>query len=274
MFYLIAAKKAKVQMRIYHSHSAEVLGPHKGLEIKKKIFNILKRFIPKYATNMFACSKAAGEWMYPRNVQNKVQVINNGIIVEKFKFNQIIRNEYRKKMDVEDKVVLGHVARFNHQKNHDFLVKVMKGVVEKKPNYILWLIGNGELEKTIKRQVNELHLEDNIKFMGVRDDVDKLMQAMDIFVLPSNYEGLPVVGIEAQTAGLTTFLSTNITSEVKLIPNCKFIELDTDKWIKEILDYEERCNTTRNTIEFIIKNKYDINSTVEILTSIYLGVEG
>ncbi len=270
VFYLIAAKAAKVPKRIYHSHSAEVFGPHKGLYIKKKIFKLIRKLIPLYATDMLACSKAAARWMYPSEVQDRVKVINNGIILDKFIYDEKIRNEYRKKFNVENKKVIGHVARFNHQKNHTFLIDIVAEVVKKDSNYILWLIGNGELQQEIKEKVKQLNLEDNVKFLGVRDDVNKLMQAMDIFVLPSNYEGLPVVGIEAQTSGLKCLFSDKITDEVIITDKCKVIELNKEKWITELLDFNINEENKRNYEKEIKNAGYDIEKTVQDLYMLYL----
>ena len=303
VFYLISAKLSKVETRIYHSHSAEVFGPHKGLFIKKKIFKVLKQFIPFLATNMFACSKEAGKWMYPKRVQEKVEVIKNGIILDKFVFNEEVRKKYRKdfnieyniksemknntenktsneiknnvenkvkndiKEGVENKVIIGHVARFNNQKNHTFLIDVMNEVVKENKSYILWLIGSGELEEEIKEKVKRLNLEENIIFLGVRDDVNNLMQAMDIFVLPSNYEGLPVVGIEAQASGLSCLFSSKITNEVKITDKCKFIDLNIEDWKNAILN--EKIDNKRDYKKEIEEAKYDIKSTVNYLERIY-----
>lgn len=266
VFYLIAAKKAGVKMRIYHSHSAEVYGPHKGLALKKKIFGVLKKLIPHNATHLFACSKAAAKWMYPLKVQDKVKIINNGIILEKFIYNEDIRKKYREEFGVNDKIVIGHVARFNNQKNHKFLIDLMNQLSKETSQYVLWLIGTGELKNEIKNKVNELHLEKLVNFLGVRDDVNKLMQAMDIFVLPSNYEGLPVVGIEAQAAGLEVLFSKNITEEVKIIPNAKFLKLDINEWKNEIINFIPQ---SRDTQKYVIEKEYRIEDTVKKLSYIY-----
>lgn len=272
VFYLIAAKRAGVKMRIYHSHSAEVKGVHKGKFIKKKVFNILKLFISKYATNLFACSRAAGIWMYRKKDQKRVEIINNAIDINKFKFDADIRNIYRKNMKVTDCTVIGHVARFNHQKNHTFLIDAINEVIKENPKIVLWLIGNGKLENEIKEKVKKLNLEKNVFFLGIRDDVNCLMQAMDMFVLPSNYEGLPVVGIEAQASGLDTLFSTSVTNEVCITQNCYFLELDVDKWKNRIIELS-KMNHSRDTVKYVKENGYDIMDTVEKLTIIYLGVK-
>lgn len=264
--YLIAAKMAGVRKRIYHSHSAEVFGPHKGLLIKKIIFSFIKNFIPVFATDLFACSEAAGKWMYPRKYQDKVEIIYNGIDTKKFKFNDDIRKEYRNKENVTNEIILGHVARFNEQKNHTFLIDVFKEVVKENSNYQLWLIGSGELEEQIKEKVKKLNLNKNVKFFGVRNDVNKIMQAIDIFVLPSNYEGLPVVGIEAQFSGVQCFFSDKITKEVEITQNVKFIKLDIKDWKYNIL----HPNIQDRNIKVNIKNSsYDIENTINKLMKIY-----
>lgn len=264
--YLIAAKMAGVKKRIYHSHSAEVFGPHKGLKIKKIIFSIIKNFIPLFATDLFACSELAGKWMYPKSYQDKVQIIHNGIDMNKFKFNNDIRKEYREKASLTDEIIVGHVARFNEQKNHTFLIDVFKEVVKEDSKYQLWLIGTGELEGQIKEKVKKLNLSKNVKFLGVRNDVNKLMQAMDIFVLPSNYEGLPVVGIEAQVVGLQCFFSDKITQEVKITSNVKFLQLDVEEWKYNILNTN---NLNRNTGIVVNNFNYDISNTIEKLMELY-----
>lgn len=227
IFYLLAAKLAGCPNRIYHSHSAEVKGPHSKLFLKKTLFKILRLFFSFVGTHFFACSNAAAIWMYPRFLtkKGKVQVINNGVDINKFKFNETIREAYRKDLNLENAFVVGHVGRFNHQKNHAFLIDIFCEIKKLKSNAILLLIGEGELFDTIKNKVENLHLTNSVVFMGVRSDVVNIMQAMDVFLLPSNYEGLPVVGVEAQALGLPCYFSDSITDEISLLPETKFIPL-------------------------------------------------
>lgn len=266
--YLLAAKLAGVKTRIYHSHSAYVDGKN---FVKRFIYSIMRKKITAWGTNYLACSKLAGDWMFEKKLiaSNKVQIMNNGILLEKFTYNENIREEYRKKFDVQNKKVIGHVARFKDQKNHTFLIDIMEELVKKDDSYVLWLIGEGELEQEIKNKVSKLKLEDNVKFLGVRDDVNCLMQAMDMFVLPSIYEGLPVVGIEAQASGLKCLFSDRITNEVIITDKCKTLKLDKQKWISEILNYNG-CEDKRDYAKEITEAGYSIEKTVQDLYKLYL----
>lgn len=272
IFYLRAAKRAGVPKRIYHSHSAEVKGPHNGLKIKKIIFKIIKKLFPIYATNYFACSQWAAEWMYPKRLieEQKVVVINNGIDIEKFRYNEQTRKEYRGTLNIGNKKVIGHIGRFNHQKNHTFLIDIFKAIYDKNKDYVLLLIGDGELREKIENKVKNLGIEEGVKFLGVRNDVEKVMQAMDLFLLPSNYEGLPVVGIEAQATGLPIICSDNITNEVCITENIKMISLDktAEEWSDNIINVLEKFER-KDTSEEIIKNGYNIEQVTEKIEKIY-----
>lgn len=272
IFYLRAAKRAKVTKRIYHSHSAEVKGPHSGLKIKKVIFKLLRNLFPIYATNYFACSQLAAEWMYPKKIirQQKVVVINNGIDIQKFKYNEEIRKQYREFFNIEDKKVIGHIGRFNHQKNHTFLIDIFKKIYDNNKEYVLLLLGDGELRKEIENKVKDLNIEDGVKFLGVRDDVEKVMQAMDLFLLPSNYEGLPVVGIEAQASGLPMICSDNITKEVCITDNVKLISLEksAEVWSEKIIDVLKKFER-KDTSDVIRDSEYDIEDVAKKIERIY-----
>lgn len=270
VFYLISAKLAKVKTRIYHSHSAEVLGPHKNLNIKKVLFKLFSNMLLIFATEYFACSEAAAKWMYPKRALNKVKIVHNGIEIEKFKFNPEIREEYRKKLDLENNFVIGHIGRFNDQKNHTFLIDIFEGIYQLNNKAVLLLIGEGELKEKIEEKVKKLGLDKSVMFLGIRDDVNKLMQAMDVFVLPSNYEGLPVVGIEAQATGIKCFFSENITKEVILTENVSMISIQNNKeqWINEIVAFKQYDR--RDLSNKIIKHGYDIKEIAKEMENYYL----
>ena len=268
MFYLKAAKKAGIPVRVYHSHSAKVKGPHKLLALKTMFFSIMKQFFPRYTTHFFACSKAAGEWMYPKKIQERVEVIHNGIDTKKFQYNEEKRKEYRKKLEMENHFVIGHVGRFNDQKNHTFLIDIFYDLLKVEPEAILLLIGSGELEENIKEKVQRLGIENQVKMLGVRDDIPCCMQAMDVFVLPSNYEGLPVVGIEAQAAGLPCVFSDQITEEVKITNNVEFLPIqETKPWVEQI--QKEKKFERKDTIEEIKNHHYAIEQTAQKLQEFY-----
>lgn len=270
ILYLVAAKMANVKIRIYHSHSAEVLGPHKLLNIKKIVFKFFKNIIPIFATNYFACSKKAAEWMYPNRIMKKVEIVYNGINLEKFKYQEDIRRNIRKQLDIEENFVVGHIGRFNDQKNHTFLIDIFNDLITKIPEAKLLLIGTGELEDTIRQKVSDLNLEEKVLFLGVRDNVNEIMQGMDIFLLPSNYEGLPVVGIEAQAAGLKCILSDQITNEVAITDNVEFLPIiDTNNWKEKIT--ELRNYKREDVSKKIIDNGYDINSVSNKIENFYIN---
>lgn len=239
VFPLFAAKKAGVLIRTVHNHSTAGKG-----EIKKNILKyMLRPFAKVNATNYVACSNYAAEWMFGKKSVQKgqVQVFKNAIDTDKFRYNPEIRTEMRKELGVEDKFVLGHIGRFCYQKNHDFLIDIFKAVYSINPNAVLILAGEGELQEDIKKKVKSLGLEESVKFLGVRNDVHRLYQAMDVFVLPSRYEGLPVVGVEAQAAGLPCVFSTAMTKETKMLDSTVMLSLSgyASEWAGAVLNYTD-----------------------------------
>ena len=235
VFPLYAAKKAGVPIRISHSHSTSNPKEWKRNLIK----NILRPFSKCYATDYFACSELAGRYLFGNKAfdRGEVKIIHNAIDVDKFKFDEVARKKLRKELGIKDStVVIGHVGRFVQQKNHAFLVDVFKEYHKKNPDSKLLLIGSGPLEDEIKKKVERLGLKNSVLFLGQRDDTNKLYSVMDIFCLPSLYEGLGIVGIEAQTAGLSCVFSDEIPDDIKITDSIKFIKL-TDKlkiWSDEV----------------------------------------
>jgi len=234
VFPLYAAKKAKVPIRISHSHSTSNPKEWKRNLIK----NILRPFSKRYATDYFACSELAGRYLFGNKAfdQGEVKIIHNAIDIEKFKFDEVARKKLRKEFGINDStVVIGHVGRFVQQKNHTFLVDVFKEYHKKNPDSKLLLVGSGPLEDEIRKKVEKLSLKGSVFFLGQRDDIDKLYSVMDVFCLPSLYEGLPVVGIEAQAAGLSIIFSNGVTRETIISKNAKIVESQEVKaYIKKI----------------------------------------
>ena len=189
VFPLRIAKKAGVPIRIAHSHSTS-----NKKEWKKNILKMILRPLSKlYANNYFACTEYAGKWLFGKKVveRKELNVINNAIDLKKFEFNENTREDLRKELGIkEDVLVIGHVGRFMKQKNHEFLIDVFEKAIKQDDNIYLILVGQGPLEDKIKEMAKEKGIEDKILFLGQRNDVNKLYQAMDIFVLPSLYEGL------------------------------------------------------------------------------------
>lgn len=268
VFPLGVAKKCGVPYRICHAHSTA--SPNEL--VRTMIKNMLKPFSKKNANIFFSCGELAGRWLYGNKFfnQGKVKVINNAIDLEKFKYNEVTRNKTRNELDVENNFVVGHIGRFNKQKNHDYLIDIFKEVSKIKDNAVLLLAGDGPLEDVVKQKVDKLNIADKVKFLGVRKDAYNLYQAMDAFVLPSLYEGLPVVGVEAQAAGVSVFVSDKISKEVKISDNLAFIRLkDSAKvWADKIVNATEH----QNNEEKLQKMNFDIKIESSKLTNFYLNL--
>ncbi|MFR1316468.1 MAG: glycosyltransferase [Clostridium perfringens] len=217
----------------------------------------------------FACSKAAGKFLYGKKAfyENRVFVINNAIEIDKFKYNENIRNKVRKELNLEDKFVIGNIGRFAKQKNHKFLIDIFYEVKKKKENAFLLLIGEGDLRESIEKKLEKLNLRNSVLFLSSRKDVNEILQGMDVFVLPSLYEGLPVSVIEAQTSGLPCIISNKVTDEVNII-DCKFLSITNAKvWCKYILKSEDHLRVDTN--ESITKAGYDIKYEALKIQNIY-----
>ena len=261
--FLEIAKKCNVPVRIAHSHTTKYQAQN---FIKKLVGVNSKKKIKKVATHFLACSKKAGDWMFEGI---DYLIINNAIDLEKYKYNETIRKKVREKLGLErDTVVLGHVGRFSLEKNHEGLLRIYKRYHDYNANSKLLCIGDGPRKETVVELVKNLDLEDSVKFLGVRSDISDLMQAMDVFLLPSIFEGLPVVGIEAQATGLPCLFSDAITKEICLTPNSERLSLDKENdWIEAI----EKLKGCRNMdISPLKKSGYSVQNEAEKLKKFYL----
>ena len=258
---LKAAKKNGVPVRIAHSHNTS-----QEKNLKYLIKDYSKKQIPKYATHLFVCGKEAGKWMFGKH---KFQIMNNAIDAKKFIYNEEVRKQKRVELGVEDKFVIGHVGRFNLQKNHEFLVKRFADFAKTNEDAILVLIGNGELQEKIKEMAKEYGIETKVKFLGLREDIPQLLQAMDLFLFPSLFEGLPVTLVEAQAAGLPCVISDMITDEIMITDQISKVSLsgNTSLWNQEIAKY--RYSKRKNTIEDIIEHGFDIEKNARWLEEFY-----
>lgn len=267
--YLLAAKKAKVPVRIYHSHSAVVSGKSKG---KLLIYNYYKNKLSKWATNWFACSKAAAEWMYKDELisAGKVQIIYNGIDVRRFKYRQDMRDKLRKVLDLEQNFVIMHTGRFLPQKNHTFIIDVFSEIKKRDSTAKLILLGEGSLQEPMQKKVLDLGLREDVVFMGVKKNVEDYLSFADCYIMPSLYEGLPVAAVEAECSGLPCVMSSNITREVELTPNAIFLSLDkpAEYWATEILKTKEinRMDGSKD----VAQAGYDVKDVARMLQDQYI----
>ena len=244
VFSLFPAWLAGAKQRILHNHSTAVKQEGKRSLMK----HILRPIAPLFANRYAACSIIAGNWMYgkARMAQGEVKIIRNAIDLKKYAFSPDLRKMYRQKFGFsDDELVIGHVGRFMFQKNHRFLLQVFNEINKRTEKAKLLLIGDGELLKEIEEKVHEYGFDKRVCFLGLRKDVQAIYNAMDVFVLPSWYEGLPVVSVEAQANGLRCVFSTNVTSESKLTSSAEFMDLaaGASNWAMHIL----QGNNSRNS---------------------------
>lgn len=265
--YLSIAKKFNL-ITIIHSHNTS-----SGKGIKSKIKDLFQYPIRYIADYFFACSNNAGKWLFGKKIcnSNEFYIIKNAIDIEKFKFNNNIRNKIRNEFKIQDKqFVIGHVGRFHEQKNHIFLIDIFSCLLKERPDAILLLVGDGELRSTIENKVEKLGIAQSVIFTGVRPDVHKLFQAMDIFVFPSLYEGLGIVLIEAQASGLPCVVSNTIPEEAVLSENLKKISLnDKNNWMNELL--KDKSEYISEEIDVLImKSGYAIDNATKWISEFYL----
>ena len=266
------AQKARIPIRIVHSHSTWA---NKGsLQLLNNVLHKLHQAkLPKLATNLLACSSEAAQWLYGGMTvkDKKVVLFKNGINCDEFSFDESIRKTIRQSLGVTDKdILVGHIGKFIPVKNHLFLLSIINEMVKINKNVRGILVGDGELKEEMIERAEILGLKDKVKFLGVRSDIPELLMAMDIYIMPSLYEGLPVSVVEVQASGLSALLSDKISKEVKLKENVYFTSLNLapEKWAKIALSI---CSV-RNVDNSAIKNAgFDIKLTTEEYVKIISG---
>ena len=262
---MIAAKIAGVKVRIAHSHNTTCN--------MKSIDKLARPLFYNLCNGRLACGIEAGKWLF----QNKdFKVINNGIDVERFRFNGNTRNLVRTKLGIEDnEYVIGHIGNFVEQKNHSFLIDIFHNLMRFQSKSKLLLLGDGPLKASIQSKVNDLGLSEQVIFAGSVDYPEEYMNAMDVVVMPSLFEGLPLTLVEEQANGLSIVASDTITPDANITGNVHFLSLseNVSSWVKsiqKILNKSLHCKASSNkAIDQIKKAKYDIDSSVETLESYY-----
>lgn len=262
-FVLAEAKRAGIEIRASHSHSA----PDK-LDYKFLFRKYAKLYLDRSVTDRFACGQKAGQWLYGK--ENFI-VIPNAVDTNLYHYDIRIRNVKRRALGIDNNtVVIGSVARFHPTKNQTFMIDIFKEFQKINPNSILMLVGIGEKLEEVKNKAGQLDLTDTVWFMGKRNDINEMLQAMDVFLAPSLLEGLPLSVIEAQAAGLPCLLSDIITKEVGIIPETQFISLSESPktWAESINKALE--NERRETTKDIYEAHYDIQTNTKLLEQFYL----
>lgn len=260
--------------KIYSKKTKIIVHSHNGGDKNKIQHLIFRRILNRITDEYLACSYLAGKWMFGKKIvdADKVNIINNAIETDKFVYDEQIREEIREKLGIKkNEFIIGHVGRFNEQKNHLEMLDILKPILTKEKNIKLVLIGTGELEEQVKRKAKNLNINKKILFLGAKDNINEYYQAMDIFILPSNFEGLPIVGIEAQASGLKCIFSDNITREVDITGNSVFISNeDKKKWVETILEIQKNGYIRKNEKDKIIETKYDLQQEIKEIEKIYL----
>lgn len=266
---IIAAKLGGVKHITIHAHNTSYTLDGASVKIMSHLFKPLFSF---FGDAYWACSDLAGEFLYPKNVicGPKYKMVPNGIDLKKFDYNAITRKEIREKLELENKLVIGHAGRFVTQKNHKFLIDIFKEIQNKEKDSVLLLFGTGDLEGEIRSYASQKSV--NVIFMGVCNEMYKMWQAIDVFVMPSFHEGLPVSGIEAQTSGVQCVFSDTITREVDVTNTSVFLSLDEspEKWANEILKYKNIDRTSM--MKKMLENHYDIQQMTDWFQEYYLKV--
>lgn len=263
--YLPIAKKYGLKT-IIHSHSTS-----NGKGISAVIKRIMQRPLRYQADYLFACSQISGEWLFGKKaiMKSNYKMVPNAINLEKYIYSDTTRNAIRLELNIpESAIVLGHVGRFHEAKNHLFLLDVFNLYKQQHPNSILLLVGDGDLREEIERKIHKLKLESAVVLTGARNDVNKLLSAMDYFVFPSNWEGLPVTVVEAQATGLHCFISDTITHDVEISEIIKYLPINQGAqcWVEAI------NNTVADKVDVhqkIIAAGFDMKKTSNKMTVFY-----
>ena len=264
---LKCAEECGIPVRIAHSHSSSA-----NRNFKYYIKKHYMKFIPRYASDLVACGKQAGDWMFGGS---PYRIVRNAINIKKYTYDDEKAKTKRKELGFDNELVVGHVGQFRQEKNHIFLLKIMKELLKKRSDAKLLLVGDGEGRKEIVEKAKEYGIAEKVVFLGNRNDVNELMQVMDIFVLPSLYEGVPLVLIEAQATGLPCVISNRVSKEsiiVDRLVDVKQLSQSESEWADFILT---KINSRRKDYSLEMKEAgYDIITSAQLLQDFYLSKIG
>ncbi|WP_081450370.1 glycosyltransferase family 1 protein [Bifidobacterium gallicum] len=272
VFPLYAAKQAHVAVRIAHSHSTDNRQEH----FKSAMKSVLRPLSHIYPTDFATCSWKSGEWLFGKKLMNsgKVKMLPNAIDVQRFQFNESVRQRKRKELGVDDALVVGQVGRLCFQKNQMFSLRIFAELLKIEPSAVLLFAGVGDDEAQLRQEARRLGIDHAVRFLGMRTDVDELEQAFDVVLMPSQYEGLPLSAVEAQAAGCPVVLSTEVTSETSIIPALMtFLPLSAPagKWAQALHQAVMRNQNHRESrIQQFYESGYDVRDSGKRLGDWYL----
>lgn len=233
--HLLMARLAGVRVRVLHSHNTSLQTTSRASRL---IARALRPLFRLSATHYFACSEAAADWLFPRSIraQRRYEILKNGVDLARFRFSAESRDAARARYALEGALVIGHIGRFMPQKNHEKLIEIFAALHRMRPEARLLLVGDGPLMPEIRGLAASLGVAEWVIFAGNVDDVAPLLHAMDVFVMPSLFEGLPVTGVEAQAAGLCCLFSDAITPELKISRLAEYLPLhaEPETWARRV----------------------------------------
>ena len=266
----IEAERLGVPVRIAHAHNR----PH-GVDLKSPMRWYYKTKMMPHITHMFICGEEAGNWLFGEKNSGKFIMLNNAIDSRKYSLDPSVRKKVRDDLGISNNLVIGHVGRFDTQKNHRFLIEIFNKVQAKRSDALLLLIGNdsGEIGEKIHSMVSAFGISDKVRFLGVRSDVAELMQAMDVFLFPSLFEGLSLASVEAQAAGLPVLISDGVPIECKKTPLVHVMPLSAsaESWADKVT--ELAGIPRQNTCQDIIDSGFDIKENAKWLQNFYLSCQ-
>ena len=267
------AKRMGIPVRICHAHNA----PH-GIDLKSPVRWYMKTRMRPYITHRFMCGYESGLWLFGSRYRDSFIQMNNAVDAAAFRYDAARRAEVRRMLELpEGSLTVGHVGRFNYQKNHPFLLRAFAAVRRQEPGAVLLLVGDGSDRPAAETLARELHISDSVRFLGIRTDIPDLLQAMDVFAFPSHFEGLSVASVEAQAAGLPCLISDGVPIECKKtdLVHAMPLSAGTDAWGAELLRLARTGrDARRDTSEEIRAAGFDITENARWLRDFYLGAVG
>ena len=264
-------KKYGVPLRIAHSHAAALTWTGRMMKYLVPLFhNKNKAVIHKYATDFWACSKPAGDFMFPKKIQHKIKVVNNAVDTLVFCVDQDKKITTRKELGLENSFVVCHIARMCKEKNQSFMLEVFKELLKKKNNAKLLFVGDGELKEQIIQKAKSLEIMDNVIFVGFKPQVADYYKASDVFLFPSICEGLGLSLIEAQACGVPCVASNAVPREADITGCVKFVRLDEplNVWVDAILEISRKVIIDASSA--VKKANYDIKTEAEKMCSFFV----
>lgn len=264
-FLIDIAKKRGITKVGIHAHTTNYNESYKSKGLKSRI----RSHNVKISNHYLAITQAASNWMFPD--QENVHILHNGIEAKKYIYDKNVRKNYRNHLQLENKYVLMHVGRFSEVKNHVFMLDLFEKIKVATPNSLLLFVGDGPLYEKIQVETSSRNLQDSVIHLGARSDVPELLQAADVFLLPSKFEGLGLSAVEAQAAGLPTVVSDQVPAEVAITDLVTFLPLEAPLAVWKAAIEEMKTVERRNTYPEIVEAHYEIRKTIADLTEFYIS---